>query len=154
MAIADVLIPALQTAFPDRGLLISSAPNPIVVFPAGCAEVGDVLIYDDGDEATVVIENVTHHHVNPYDTNMSEEERDRWVAEEVIEFLHDLFADQVFLWSIEKGKAGGGWQRGYDGTIPPDVPTKADTFVWSRRLRSSETIVSDKSLGTNPDGFL
>jgi hypothetical protein len=35
-----------------------------------------VQIYDDGDEATIVIENVTHHHTNPYDAEMTPRQRD------------------------------------------------------------------------------
>jgi hypothetical protein len=92
------------------------------------------MIYDDGDEATVVIENVTHHHTNPYDSDMKDNERSRWIASKVVEFLRELFDDQVFLWSINKGQRGGGWRRPYDGSIPADVPAEADMFVWSRRI--------------------
>jgi hypothetical protein len=82
----------------------------------------------------VVIENVTHHHVNPYDEAVNTEERCRWISEEVMVFLSQLFADRVFLWSINKGVGGGGWKRAFDGAIPPDTPSGADMFVWSRRL--------------------
>jgi hypothetical protein len=81
-----------------------------------------------------VIENITHHHVTPDDETLNAEERCRWITEEVAEFLMQLFADQVFLWSINKGAGGGGWKLPFDGEIPADVHSGADMFVWSRRL--------------------
>lgn len=134
MTLRDVLVPALQAVFPDRGLRVSDPPDPVVTFPAVCPEVGDVQIYDDGDEATVFIEWISHNHVNPYDEDMSDNERYRWITDNVIEYLTALFSDQVFLWSIDKGRGGGGWSWPFDGIIPSDTPESADTFVWSHRI--------------------
>jgi hypothetical protein len=134
VTIREVLVPALEAAFPATGLRVLAPPGPVAIFPAACAEVGDVQIYDDGDEATIVIENVTHHHINPYDTEMRSRERAEWVTQEVVEFLHALFDDRVFLWSRHQARGGGGWQQPYEGVIPDDVPEHVDMFVWSRRL--------------------
>lgn len=134
MSIRDSLIPALQEAFPDHGIRVSAPPDPIAVFPALCAEVGDVLVYDDGDEATIVIENVTHHHTNPYDSGISEHERELWITERVLAFLHELFSDRVLLWSVEKGRTCGGWHGNFNGIVPSNIPAEADTYVWSRRI--------------------
>lgn len=134
VAIREVLVPALEAAFPGAGMCISSPPDPVAIFPAACAEVGDLRIFDDGDEATVVIENVTHHHTTPYDPDMSGSERVQWITDEVVEFLLALFDDRVFLWSRQQGKGGGGWKQPYEGVIPDDVPEGADMFVWSRRI--------------------
>ena len=43
----------------------------------------------------MVIENITHHHVNPYDETLNPEERCHWISAEVMEFLGELFADRV-----------------------------------------------------------
>jgi hypothetical protein len=134
VTIREVLVPALEATFPASGMRALAPPGPVAIFPAACAEVGDVQIYDDGDEATVVIENVTHHHTNPYDTDMTPHERAEWVTQEVVAFLHALFDDRVFLWSRQQGKGGGGWQQPYEGVIPDDVPEDVDMFVWSRRV--------------------
>jgi len=134
VTIRDVLVPALEAAFPGVGMRFGAPPEPVAVFPAACSEVGDVQIYDDGEEATVIIENVTHHHSNPYDQGMTPGERAQWVTDEVVEFLHKLFADRVFLWSLKQGRGGGGWQQPYEGVIPDGVPEEADMFVWSRRV--------------------
>ncbi len=90
-------------------------------------------IYDDGDEATVNIGNVTHHHINPYDPDMSHIERAQWVTDEVVEFLQSLFDDRVFLWT-QRGIGRSGMQQPYEGAIPDDLPDDADLFVWSRRV--------------------
>lgn len=135
VTIREVLVPALEAAFPGSGMCVSAPPDAVATFPAACAEVGDVLIYDDGDEATVVIENVTHYHSNPYDSAMSPRERAERVTQEVVEFLRALFDDRVFLWARQQGRGGGGCQGLYDGVIPDNIPEDADMFVWSRRVR-------------------
>ena len=130
--IGDALVPALERAFPGRGLRVTPGGKPVAVFPAACPEVGDLMIYDDGEEATVLIENVTHHHSRPYDQGLTADALARWVAEDVVAFLTDLFADEVLLWAINKGQGGGGWRRGFRGTVPADIPVEAEVFVWSR----------------------
>lgn len=137
VTIRQLLLPALEAAFPSSGMRVSDPPEPVAVFPAACAEVGDVQIYDDGDEATVVIENGTHHHTNPYDAEMTSGERAQWVTREVVEFLRALFDDRVFLWSRQRGRCGGGWNQPYEGVIPDGLPEDADMFVWSRRVEKS-----------------
>jgi hypothetical protein len=135
VTISQVLIPRLREKFSHRRPRLASPPEPVAVFPAACSEVGHLSIYDDGDEATVLIEHVTHHHVNPNDGSLSSEERARFVTESVVEFLEELFADRVLLWAIERGERGGGWLRPFEGDISGEVPHDADVFVWSKRIR-------------------
>jgi len=54
--IRDHLIPALKATFGGSDRQIDPENNPIARFPGVQKEVGDVLIYDDGDEATVCVE--------------------------------------------------------------------------------------------------
>jgi hypothetical protein len=65
--IRDILIPEVKKTFSGWEMEISYEVNPIIRFPAVQKEVGDVLISDDGDEATIYLQKITHHHVNPYD---------------------------------------------------------------------------------------
>ncbi len=134
VTISEVLLPALEAAFPASGLRVATTENLVAVFPAACSEVGGVLIYDDGDEATVDIENITHYHFNPYDSEISPYELALWVTNEVVEFLQALFDDRVLLWSRQQGRGGGGSLQPYEGVIPDYLPEDADIFVWSRRL--------------------
>ena len=73
--IRDRLIPALEAAFAGSDMQIDPENNPIARFPGVQKQVGDVLIYDDGDEATVCVDNISHGHFNPYDETISQEQR-------------------------------------------------------------------------------
>ncbi|MEQ8768625.1 MAG: hypothetical protein RL885_32260 [Planctomycetota bacterium] len=135
VTIREILVPALEAAFPSMGMCCGEPPDPVVVFPAICPEVGDVQIYDDGDEATIYIENVTHEHVNPYDSEMPPDGRTRWITDNVTRFLRALFDDRIVLF-VMQDEGGGGWQS-IDDIPREQLPRDADVFVWSKRLQGS-----------------
>jgi hypothetical protein len=137
VALADVLVPALLDAFPSSGMRVGKPPGPVAMFPAACDGVGDVLIFDDGDEATVVVQNITHHHENPYDASLVGIERYEWITERVVAFLRELFADRILLWSRDAGRRGGGWVRLGANATDNGGPRDADVFVWSRRVETA-----------------
>lgn len=125
------LIPALKAEF--SGWEIDFAPEPpaIAAFPASQAAVGRVVIYDDGDEATVAIENITHGHFNPYDEGLSEEEREKVIVEDVIDFLKALFADRVLL-SASANRGFGGWSRLDLREGPVQLSPSLSYYLWSK----------------------
>lgn len=128
--IRDKLIPILEQKYAGLGLRVGSPPNPVAVFPANHPSIGDLLIYDDGDEATVSIGEITHGHFNPYDATLTREEAETKVIDEVLGFLDDLFADKYLLWK-SRDNGSGGWQH-LDYTDGPVRPReKTDYFVWS-----------------------
>lgn len=135
MNISEILIPVLKDRFSERNYIIGSAPEPIAIFPAECKEIGDLSIYDDGTEATVLIRNITHHHINPYDEKLSEIEKAEWIVASVIDFLENLFLDRMLLWSIDQGRSGGGWFEIEENPSSDEIPPKADVFVWSHRIK-------------------
>jgi hypothetical protein len=130
LMISTILIPKLQERFPERGLRINAAPSPCAVFPAIHPEVGDIEIYDDGDELTVVAGNFTHGHFSNYDEGLSAEEKASAISDEVLGFLRDLFADQIVLWGSHQG-SGGWFKRGEYSEYKGD----AQEYVWSGPLR-------------------
>ena len=124
--IRDTLIPLLQTRFPDRGMKIGLSPKACVTFPALHPEVGPIEIYDDGDELTLVAGRFTHGHFSNYD-DISLEEKERAIAEDVASFLDRLFSDQVVLWGSQG--EGGGWK-----VITPGTAVRKEyhrEYVWS-----------------------
>ena len=133
--IRDVLLPALRARFSRREMRAGMPPAPIAVFPAAHSAVGDVSIWDDGDEATVGVGSITHHHINPHDSNLSARECAEWVTEEVIAFLERLFADRVLL---QKGRQSkwGSMQSLADGEAIPAIRDDVDAFLWSGPLIS------------------
>jgi hypothetical protein len=139
--IRDILLPALEANFPNRGFHRDDSPNVIGVFPAAHSEVGDVVIWDDGDEATVLIGEITHAHFNPYDETLSEQEVAQRVTSEVVEFLSDLFGDRLLLWRSRHGGSGGCFLISEDN---PYVRLRGDelTYLWSGPVKLSSDDVS------------
>lgn len=131
MIIRDRLVPALLHEFSGWEIKLDVPPQPIATFPAAQPAVGRVLIYDDGDEATVLIENVTHGHFNPYDETLSQEQRAEIIAQEVICFLKALFSDRVLLYSGLDSRRGG-WTPLDSNDAPIELTPTLRYFLWSR----------------------
>lgn len=127
--IAAKLVPKLQARFAAHELRLGKEGEPCVTFPAVHPEVGDVLVYDDRDEATVVAGNFTHGHFGNYDEGIDKAERAERIADDVVQFLDDLFSDRIVLWGSHRG--GGGWRK-------REVPDREDDletgYVWSGPL--------------------
>src|SRR5438094_4933911 len=128
--IRDVLLPALLANFPNRGFRTDDAPNAIGVFPAAHEKVGDVTIWDDGNEATIGVGDITHGHFNPYDDTLTEQQTAERVTSDVVAFLTDLFADRVLLWKSPDGGSGGWRILGHDNRY--SIMDADDlTYLWS-----------------------
>jgi hypothetical protein len=126
--ISDSLIPKLQQRFPSRGLKVGAPPQPCATFPAIHPEVGDVVISDDGYELTLEAGNFTHSHFSNYDNSLSETQKAERIAEDVSQFLEELFADRVILWGSHAGS--GGW---YPRDAEPSelFSGHGELYVWS-----------------------
>src|SRR5262249_21251822 len=110
-------------------------PKPIAVFSGAHSEVGDVCIWDDGDEATVSIGEITHGHFNPYDPSLSPEQLATVVTGEVLQFLADLFLDRVLLWKSREGGSGG-WQVLDEGNELSLMDSDDLTYLWSGPVKN------------------
>jgi hypothetical protein len=132
--IRECLVQAFQTDLADHPGRYEAEGNLVATFPAAHPEVGDVRVWDDGDEATVGIGDITHFHVNPYDSALSQTELEGWVAGEVVRFLHLLFEDRVLLWKGTKGGSGGSKELDSPPTSVPVDPEK-QWFLWSGPIR-------------------
>ena len=127
--ISDRLIPMLQSRFPGQGVVGHGSNAPCMIFPAKHPDVGDVQIYDDGDEVTLIAGNFTHGHFSNHD-DISLEKREQEIAEVVADFLDRLFADQVVLWGSQQGI--GGWRVVEPGS---DRIPKDSEYVWSGPIK-------------------
>ena len=130
--IRDSLMPALKPHFPHIAFEFLDSSQPFARVTPSHEGIGDLEIYDDGDEATVVITQVTHGHFNPYE-KMPDAERDKWIVEAVIEFLNALFDDRVLLYRTP-GQRSGGWQvhnERIDRSRPVPGTEHYECFVWS-----------------------
>jgi hypothetical protein len=104
-----LIVEAIARKVKDRlpGCALRVEPNPDahgglsdlrILVPAAHPEVGDLVIWDDGDEATVFVGAITHIHMTPYDTALSKEQAAERIADEVTDFIENLFADRVLMW--------------------------------------------------------
>jgi len=134
--IFDYLIPKLRDQIPNRDLRVEMSPEARVVFPCVHPEVGDIEIHDDGDELTVYAGNFTHVHFSNYDEKLSKEQKAEQIAEDVVAFLNNLFADQVVLWGSHNG--GGGWSKREEpdklSFLSNIFPAHKKQYVWSGPL--------------------
>ena len=133
--LAEKLIPRLLARFPDRGLRLHQGNQPTASFPAAHPEVGDLIIDDDGDELTISVGQLTHGHFSPRNYEDPPEERQEQIIGDVIEFLDEVFRDEVEFWTADAGKMGG-WQtrgKGYPLAWRPEVRR----YVWSGPLAPS-----------------
>lgn len=127
-AIREALLPALAERFPEHGLRAGEPPEPIAVFPGRHPSVGDLRIWDEGEEATVAVGKIMHFHVSPYDPSLGEAEMADYVTEHVVSALVELFADRTLIWQSPDGRAGGMGPR--SGTRM-GMDEYDETFVWS-----------------------
>jgi hypothetical protein len=128
--ITQTLLSALRTHFPNRELLLGTPPDPVISIPAQHPAVGNVSIWDDGDEVTLEIGDITHGHFGVYDTSGAEELAQA-VTEQVIAFLDTLFTDRVLLWKARSGGAGGWHVLDAAHPFTYQLPANAQCFLWS-----------------------
>lgn len=69
-------------------------------------EFGSIEIQDDGSELTIYVGNFTHWHASCYEEDLSDMEKEETIAEDVAEFLHDVFNDKIIMWGSNKGSGG------------------------------------------------
>jgi hypothetical protein len=131
--IGDYLIPALVEKYGSQSFKAGHRPEPIAIFPAAHPEVGNLVIYDDGCEATVCVGEITHYHFNPYQS-LTQEELDKVVTESVLRFLEELFSDKVILSRI----AGGGGGRTESNEQITSVPSHGRDVFWSGQCAPEE----------------
>ncbi len=130
--IRDSLIPALRERFPEITFSFLDTAQPFARLTCPCTDIGDLEIYDDGDEATVALTKITHSHFNPY-SKMPDDARDAWITDAVLDYLDALFADRLLLYcSPDRRQAGS---QHHDAPIDraQSVPgtEQYDCYVWS-----------------------
>lgn len=88
--IRDHLIPAIKERFPEAPFSFDHPPKPIASLRSPSEALGGVEICDDGDEVTIYILNATHGHFSCYDEKLTEKQKEKQIASDVIEFLEAL----------------------------------------------------------------
>ncbi|HEX8252030.1 MAG TPA: hypothetical protein VF846_02690 [Thermoanaerobaculia bacterium] len=105
---------------------VPGTEDAVAVFPEAHADVGPVIVCDDGDEATVTVGTITHGHFNDFDQPLAVAVQQ--IAIDVADFLEALFAGRVVLWRSRTGMSAG-WRWLADDEQPTLQPD-ATTYLW------------------------
>lgn len=73
--------------------------------PAAKGDFGEIDLYDDGDEVTIVFGRFTHSHYNCYE-DLPPEAKEARIAEEVFAVVNDTFHDRIEFWDSHQGSGG------------------------------------------------
>jgi hypothetical protein len=129
--LTDAIVPVLKARFIGRPVIFGNPPGPVATFPAAHADVGDLVIDDDGDEFTVYVGKFTHVHFSDYDESLTESARAARIVDNLVSFLDDVFADRMEFFGSHTG--GGGCRK--RGAEPRGMVSRlffgAKTYVWS-----------------------
>jgi hypothetical protein len=109
LPLRSALVPMLRVAFPQAPMHVGGLRDAIAVFQAKHPSVGDLVIEDEGDEVTVILGNITHRHFGSQDSSAPAEVQAQEIASEVIEYLRQLFADEIQFFG--SGVSGGAQAR-------------------------------------------
>lgn len=128
------IINTFKTNFPKLEYIINNKEQSLTI-PAINNEVGDIVIEDELDEIIVFIGNFTHWHVGCYEENFNEKEKAIFIAEEITEFLTDLFNNQIVMWGSHRN-GGGFYRKGNKPNSKSWFGKKNKEFVWSGQINS------------------
>src|SRR5262245_23103512 len=137
MSIREVLVPMLVERFPNHGLSLGESPDPIAVFPGAHPEVGEVRISDRDNSADLAVGNIVYDHFfNPYDQERGTDQAVEGIANDVVRFLEELFADRLLMWRSVDGRTRGWRERGEAGHLAPLVIDDREylLYLWSGPL--------------------
>jgi len=124
----EVVIKALQSEFGDR-VKINPGSKEFAVFEAKDPAVGDAILEEDGDEVTIFVGDITHGHFGSYESSLSlKQDHEEIVAQSVVSFLIDLFADKYFL---KQSRWYGSWIRCDKVKETDMLSPKVRWFKWS-----------------------
>jgi hypothetical protein len=123
--IFDHFVAGFKARFPHHPITIREV-DATAIFPGGNPEIGAIEVQDDLNELTIFAGSITHGHFGCYDQSMSREEQERKTAQDVLDFLADVFANRIEFYRGKHG--GGGWRPAGTGPEP--------SFTWSATGKS------------------
>lgn len=121
VTLKSLVLQALLTRFPDRGMTILEGADEIARFPAAYPNVGDLWITILDGEVMVEIGFMTHLHFSADEGTA--DERSAKICQDLVVFMEKLFADRVILFP-------GGLSVIVEGESPY-IPAGKERFKWS-----------------------
>ncbi|MEM7504238.1 MAG: hypothetical protein AAF417_19515 [Pseudomonadota bacterium] len=130
-SIAAELLPLLRNEFADRNMREESGTGNLVVFPAIHPEVGDIEIYTDSEEVTLVLGKFTHVHISNDEETISATDRHRAIAQETVAFLAGIFSEEIELYGRHFLGGGTRYRDGSSRGALSKLFFGRKTYVWS-----------------------
>lgn len=138
MSIRDILVPMLRDRFPDRQLQLGTPPEPLAIFQPAHPNVGTASVWLNSEAgADVAVGDVARDSFfNPYEEEQGTAEAAQGIANNVVRFLEELFADRLLMWRSSDGATMGWRERGEAAHTAPLVvdDRRYNTYIWSRPL--------------------
>jgi len=129
MMLLEKVIDKLQEAFPTLHFTIDEDRRQIMI-PGGHPGFGAVQIQDDESELTIHVGRFTHSHTSPQEDDLTEEEKAESITWEVINFLQDLFDDQIVVWGSHE-ESGGFYHKDAPLNLKRSIKKGVLKWVWS-----------------------
>lgn len=106
--LSKVVTTFLQERIPERieEVTLGGERTPFIRIKATESDFGDIELYDDGDEVTIVFGRFTHSHFSNYEDDLSLEEKETHIAEDVFDVLKATFDDELEFWGSHEGSGG------------------------------------------------
>ncbi len=128
---------------PDGLRAFATNREPLILeVPAVNWEVGNLAVFDDDVELTIVIGKLTHRHIDTYTTSEQNElERQRRAALEAIDWIKDILADRIkFRCEYSDGRllSDSSWNCSSEHDEPGILLESTDEvreYVWSGKTK-------------------
>lgn len=132
-----VLQQALSQCWPATVRQSSEEGEAVAAFTSPNAEVGDAVVYLEAEGVVLAIGKFTHIHFECNSDRLSDDERVEEIVQEVVDFLHGLFADEIVFFG--NSRAGGHAERSSAkrGWLSRKIAGES-SFVWSGPLAESD----------------
>ena len=101
----EAAIRRIESEFSSLHFIVDEDRRTISILPI-YEEFGNIEIQDYGSELIIFVGNFTHWHASCYEEDLSDIEKVEMIAEDVAEFLHDVFNDKIIMWGSNK-RVGG-----------------------------------------------
>ena len=118
----------IEKHFPSLRFTIDDDKKSISI-PSNHEDVGSIEIQDDIDELTIIVGEFTHWHSIPYNEKTDDAELVGEIVTDVIEYLHDMFSDKIFMW-------GSATKGGGSRLIEEGFKANRKGYVWSGPFHS------------------
>ncbi len=105
IVLLETAIRKIESEFPSLHFIVDEDSRTVSIPPI-YEEFGSIEIQDYGGELIIFVGNFTHWHVSCYEEDLSDKEKAEVIAEDVADFLHDVFNDRIIMWGSNQGNGG------------------------------------------------